>query len=413
MSFVHDVKAAARFIMGLTIALTHSYYFLAFVYSLFLLQLALLYDLFSEANHIPPNYASRKIECLCEASAAILSSLADSNPGVGTRLAVRLLLPYAAQEGNTPIVATITDILDHHAPQTDAEARSLLILCRPLVEQKSVRVLDGCVSIILHRYRSYVDRQIPGGGIPWLLTGIEFESFVLAALTQGSCYRTLVVACHHSSSYLMQCLTRTADIEGSAYETAQSMAAALQDASTDTKTIPAVQELISTLSIFDSILKTVDDEQAASQIVTLLEERKDEKTGVCFTVASASTHWPLLRTAKMILDKEEDSAGSTKTVFTSVFDKRGVALLMERLTQIDSFRLETSDSSPTEKEVDDIRKALGYALARAFVAENARKKLHRKSPRRKQDAVDGILSVDLWKHHLSVQEDVVRGMLEI
>jgi hypothetical protein len=370
--------------------------------------------LFSEANHIPSNYASRKIECLCEASAAILSSLADSNPGVGTRLAIRLLLPYAAQKGNTPIVATITDILDHHAPQTDAEARSLLTLCRPLVEQKSVRVLDGCVSIILHRYRSYVSRQIPGGGITWLLTGIEFESLVLAALTQGSCYRTLVVACHHSSSYLMQCLTRAADIEGSEYVTAQSMVAALQDAPSDTKKIPAVQELVSTLSIFDSILKTVNDDQAASQIVTLLEERKDDETGVCFTASSSSMHWPLLRTAKMILDKEEeDSTDSTKTIFTSAFDKRGVALLMERLTQIDTFRLETSESSPTEKEVDDMRKALGHALARAFVAENAKKKLHRKSPRRKQDAVDGILSVDLWKHHLSVQEDVVRGMLEI
>ncbi len=86
-----------------------------------------------------------------------------------------------------------------------------------------------------------MNRQIPGGGIPWLLTGIEFESLVLAAPTQGSCYRTLVVACHHSSSYLMQCLTRAADIEGSAYETAQSMVAALQDAPSATKTIPAVQ----------------------------------------------------------------------------------------------------------------------------------------------------------------------------
>jgi hypothetical protein len=212
----------------------------------------------------------------------------------------------------------------------------------------------------------------------------------------------------------MQCLTRAADIEGSEYVTAQSMVAALQDASTDTKKIPAVQELISTLSIFDSILKTVNDDEAASQIVTLLEERKDGKTGVCFTVSSASMHWPLLRTAKMVLDKEEeDSADSRKTIFTSAFDKRGVALLMERLTQIDTFRLETSESSPTEQEVDEMRKALGHALARAFVAENAKKKLHRKSPRRKQDAVDGIISVDLWKHHLSVQEDAVRGMLEI
>jgi leucyl aminopeptidase (aminopeptidase T) len=217
---------------------------------------------------------------------------------------------------------------------------------------------------------------------------------------------------------LMQCLTGAADIEGAAYETAQSMAAALQDAPSDTKAIPAVQELISTLSIFDSILKTVNYDEAASQIVTLLEERKEIQTGVCFTAASSSMHWPLLQTAKVILDKEEeeDSADSTKAIFTSAFDKRGVALLMERLTQIDTFRVETADSSsssPAEKEVDDMRKALGHALARAFVAENAKKKLHRKSPRRKQDAVDRILSSDLWKHHLSVQEDVVRGMLEI
>lgn len=371
--------------------------------------------MFSEGHHIPPNYASRKIECLCEAAAAIRSSLAESNPGVGTRLAVRLLLPYAAQKGNTPIVATITDILEHHSPQTDAEARTLMSLCRPLVEQKSVRILDGCVSIVLQRYRSYVGRQRPGGGIPWLLAGIELESLILAAPEQGSCYRTLVVACHHSSSYLMQCLTMAAEIEGPAYETAQGMVAALQEVSFDTKTIPAVQELVATLSIFDSILKTVNDDKAASQIVALLEERKDEKTGICFTLASSSMHWTLLRTAKLIFDKEEeeDPADSTAKVFTSAFDNRGVALLMERLTQIDTFRVEAPGSSPTEKEVNDMREALGHALARSFVAENAKKKLHRKSPRRTQEAADGILSTDLWKHHLSVQEDVVRGMLEI
>lgn len=365
-----------------------------------------MYSLFSEAYHIPSDYAFQKLEYLTEASSSIISSLAESQPGVGARQAIRLLLPYATQKGNISIVAAISEILEHQAPQTDAEARSLLALCRPLVERKSVRILDGCTGVALYRYRWYLEKQQPGGGIDWLLNGIELESLVYTTPTQGSCYRTLTVACNEASDYLMQCLNGIAKIDRSAYLIVQAMVAALREAQFDTNTIPAVREVNAVLPIFDSMLKTVDYEQAASQIVTLLKERKVEKSGTCCVLARASMHWPLLRVATMIFDKEEEE------VFTAAFDKDGVCVLSDHLMQFESIATGALERGPTEKEVCDLRAALGRALARAFVAENATKKLHRVSPRCKHESINGILSTGLGKRPLTLQEDVVRSMLD-
>ena len=66
-----------------------------------------------------------------------------------------------------------------HRRPPDAEANTLLALCRKLVERKNVRVLNGCVSIALSRYRHFLRDQRPGGAVHWLLTGMELESLVL------------------------------------------------------------------------------------------------------------------------------------------------------------------------------------------------------------------------------------------
>ena len=65
---------------------------------------------------------SRQTELLLNASFAIRSSQAtNGHYDQGTRLAIRLLLPYATPDGNLRITAAIGEILEHHTPQSDAE----------------------------------------------------------------------------------------------------------------------------------------------------------------------------------------------------------------------------------------------------------------------------------------------------
>ena len=107
---------------------------------------------------------------LLEAAAfAINSSLANKCSDVGVRLVVRLLLPFAQPKADPRIVATLAHAVEHHTPKSDVEVRNLLSLCRELVERKSVRVLDGCVSLVLSRYRNYMEQRRPGGALHWLL----------------------------------------------------------------------------------------------------------------------------------------------------------------------------------------------------------------------------------------------------
>lgn len=351
---------------------------------------------------------------MTEAAHSILSSLDESHPGVGARQAVRLLLPYATKEDHEEVVAAISEILQHQAPQTDADARTLLSLCRPLVERKSVRILDGCQSVALCRYRWHIEHKQSGGGIEWLLLGIDLESLVYTEPMQGSCYRTLTVACFKACDFLLQCVVGTTKVDGAAYVGIQAMVAALQSSAYKTESIPAVRQVCCVLTIFDSMaLETIDYEETASQIVTLLSDSKDETTGTNSTLSSPSMHWYLLQVVKKIFDADEkELAASGAQVFCSAFDTEGVAVISDRLTQIDNFLSDGAENGPTKKEVGELRASLGRALARAFVAENATKKSYRANPRSKREAIVGIYSTDLCKHSLSVQESVVRSMLD-
>ena len=133
----------------------------------------------------PSDKYSLKTELLLSASFSIRSSLAtEGHHDLGTRLSVRLLLPHVKIDGDVRVTANLVDVLEHHSPQTDAEANTLLSLCRSLVERKNVRVLDGCVSSALARYRYFLQDQRPGGAVHWLLAGMELESLVLCTGTK-------------------------------------------------------------------------------------------------------------------------------------------------------------------------------------------------------------------------------------
>lgn len=373
-------------------------------------------------------------ELLLNASFAVRSSLAaEGQHDIGTRLAVRLLLPHVKPDGDVRITATLVDTIEHHSPQTDAEANTLLSLCRQLVERKNVRVLDACVSIALSRYRHFLRDQRPGGAVHWLSRGMELESLVLCngkrrtgswqnSLSVGVCYRLLVVYCTEVAQSLLRGLLGEEENASLFYASAEEMIASAQDESSDLAPyIPAVKVLEHVVTIATAIaaeqkqfFEQENDEEkeeessphaiVATNIVACLEERASEEDGgAVTTLAPISLHWDLLRLAKLVLDRNalmaeelgnNDDFEAKQQV--AAFDVRGIQVLMERFTVaiacrdlmgLDDNNNESDDknnndnntfspSPPTSSslprdEIVQMRVALADGLKRAFVAENA------------------------------------------
>jgi hypothetical protein len=105
-----------------------------------------------DAKLLPDTITQIQTNLLVEAAAALLSS--HANTDIGMRLVALLLVPHCSSKRDLRITATLAEALERHCPQTDAATHQLLDIVRPLVEKKqSMRILDGCVSMIVGRYR--------------------------------------------------------------------------------------------------------------------------------------------------------------------------------------------------------------------------------------------------------------------
>jgi hypothetical protein len=377
----------------------------------------------SQAMPIPEAEDSLQTELLLNASFAIRSSLAaEGLCDLGTRLSVRLLLPYVQLGGDEQITATVGETLEHHTPQSDAEARTLLSLCRGLVERKNVRVLDGCVSITLSRYRHYMEDQRPGGAVHWLLTGMELESLVLCdnsdsglwqrELESGVCYRILVTSCMETTRSLLIGLLGEEEGVSLVYARAQEMVSAHKE-SKIASFVPAVKVLSHVVAMAEAIVERKDQSLVASNIVACLEEKaNDEDDAVVSSLARSSLHWDLLRLAHLTLDRHMERDGlDNKQVCSASFDVRGMQVLLERFTVIAASRDVERLKPLSAEETSKMRLALGNGLMRAFVAENAKKK--RVMPTKAGAAsVAGICAADLGKYSRDKQEKVVELMLD-
>lgn len=364
-----------------------------------------------------------RIDFLEAGAFAITSSLANKSRDVGAKLAVRLLLPFAKPGSDyIRIVATLAETLERHAPGSDSEARNLLDLCRPLVERKSVRVLDGCVSLVLSRYRHYLEEQRPGGALHWLLVGIELESLVcleedgdLKNWQQieavSVCYRHLVTWCSSVAGSLLHGMREEREGLGLTYQTAKAMVESVREGPLEyyTSKLPEVKVLALILEIYDCMADGADWTIAARNITWCLQEEANENDdGVVASLSPRSMHWDLLQLGCRILEADEKSYKPK-----SSFDVKGVQVLMEQLTIITASReLEGSKAKISVEQTEKMKLALGRGLMRAFVSENARRK-----PDRSREVDDMFVSqiraIDLHKHSRSTQEQVVRRMLDI
>ncbi len=368
------------------------------------------------------NEYSIQTELLLSAAFSIRSSFAtEGQADIGTRLVVRFFLPHIKLDSDIRITANMVDALEHHSPATDAEANSLLDLCRKLVERKNIRVLDGCVSIALARHRHYLMDKRPGGAVHWLLVGMDFEALCLygtkrtgnwqKTLATSVCYRVLVTYCMETSEALLKGILGEEEGVSLLFARGKEMIAACEE-SDIAGYIAAVKVLQHIVSMAEAIADRKDDALVASSIISCLEERpNDEDDGVVFCLARSSMHWNLLRLAKVIVDRNTEREKIEEMhLYMASFDVRGMQVLLEKLTIIiATFEME-GQTAVSPEDVQQLRLAFAEGLMRAFVAENATKKsAYKKSPR---VSVAGICASGLAKVSREKQELVVQNMLD-
>jgi hypothetical protein len=361
---------------------------------------------------------------LLSAAFAIRSSFAvEGQRDLGTRLVVRLLLPHIKVDADVAITASMVDALEHHYPQTDAEATRLLDLCHKLVERKNLRVLDGCVALCLARYRFFLADERPGGAVHWLLTGMKMEALCLSGpstragasalkpVPTGVCHRLLVTLCMQTSESLLQGLLGGGEGVSLVYATGKEIVVACEP-SDICRNVPAVKVLEHIVAMAEAVAERKDDALVASNIVACLEEHSsDEGDGEVTCLAQPTMHWDLLRLAKVILDRNvEREAMEEMHLHAASFDVRGMQILLEKLTLIVATHDMTGRSGPAHEIVHATRLAFAEGLMRAFVAENSMKQSRYLKGSRMSTA--GVYAADLGKVSREKQELVVQAMFD-
>jgi hypothetical protein len=386
-------------------------------------QTSLLCNLLDDVGVIPKFSTDYSIqtELLLNAAFAIRSSFAaEGQSDLGIRMVVRLLLPHIKVNSDVAITASMVDALEHHYPQTDAEATALLDLCRKLVVRKNVRVLDGCIGICLARYRYFLSDERPGGAVHWLLTGMDMEALCLhgpnqsagglKAVSTGVCHRLLVTICMQTAESLLKGLLGGGEGVSLVYASGKEMVVACEE-SDMAVTVPAVKVLEHVVAMAEAVAERKDDALVATSIVACLEEHPNEEgDGEVSCLARPTMHWDLIRLAKVILDRNtEREAMDELHLHAASFDVRGMQVLLEKLTLILATHEMMGQPGPPREIVQQTRLAFAEGLMRAFVAENAMKQS--KTTNRTRSSLAGIYAANLGRVSRETQELVVNSML--
>ncbi|CAB9505580.1 expressed unknown protein [Seminavis robusta] len=368
-----------------------------------------------------------QMDLLKTAAFAITSSLAGPNADIGTRMVVRLLLPFATPKGDVSIVATMAAILERHTPGNDVEARNLISLCQKLVDKKSERIVDGCVGLVLFRYRSHLNSDTPGGAMHWLLVGLELES-MLCRESDGEvhdwqsieatsvCYRYIISWCVRVAGALLLGILEEREGVGRVNATAKEMVKSLKEGPLEgyVAKLLEVQTLELMVGIYERLSNDSPDwTPVATNIKLLLQEKPNEyDSGAVTTTAPRCLHYGLLLLGQRVIEEDERRIPLAKpNDYCSSFDVQGVQALLEQVAVIPlSLELEKLHPIP-EDLLHTIRLSLAKALSRAFVKENARRKPDWSGEKDEVD-VATIRSCDLHKFSIETQERAVQFMLD-
>lgn len=348
--------------------------------------------------------SDRKIDFLCEAADAIRSSLSGpEHQDMGVQLAVRLLLPYALEpkERGELIRSLIAEILEHYAPSTERYARAIVSLVRPLVEKKSIQLLDATSTMLLSLYHKFMEHFDFQAAVLVLLDGLELEALILPDLELGSCHRTLALLCVDTAEKIL----------GLAFETEEEKVTLLADAKVvgeavtgafDSRAdgVPEATLLARAMELVASLDRNERNE-TNNLILQILEGDVDRATG---GAVLRILHWHVLRIAQHAIDYHA----------TAAFDTKCIRVLMERFLQLSEYAKLSKSSVFDQQTVACIETALANGLAKAFIAENARKA----TPLDKYTAFGreknaGINTSNLHNHSLDVQQRFVEELLDL
>jgi hypothetical protein len=378
------------------------------IFCIFLLKMSLLYNLFIDSGILPDDLAFRQTEFLCEASSAIRSSLADSNPDIGSQLAVRLLVPYAVQRKDVEIVAAISNILDHYHPKSKEYAKTIISHVTPLIALKSVQTLESCSSVVLSWYRSSKARLDITQGISLLVEGIKLEAKVFPNANSGICFKILAAECQTNTLAILKSLSEMTPLSNMNVAFTANIFHCFEGESFDYSKISQALILEKVVKILDCYSQAGQQRVVGDCIIACLVQVSDSD-GVQRCIAPVAVQWYLLRIAcHLVKAYANEPLNSTDIVDNPYpFEKRGIGLLMERMLDLSYYKPVLSDC------IKEMEACLAQGLSHAIMAENLRKQKRVKRVESTSLNIDSILSADLDQYDLSIQEQVVKRMLEL
>lgn len=267
-------------------------------------KMSLLFSLFSESGVISPP-PKQKAEALCNSASHIVSSLAESDHDLGVQQAVRLLVPYAVKERDPEYVSSIANFLEHYSPSEDHHARTMVSMCEPLLDLKSIQVLDGCASFLLYRYNHYMKGGAAGRAALILADGIELESKVLPGGVRGACSQALAIYCTKAATTLLNCASDPngdSQLDERVKIDAESVVSALSD--TKCVAMSEVMTLSVVLALFEAVASN-DEDGIGKHIVTCFQTNAD---GIC--LAPMTLHQPLMELFMKHVERSRTSVNS-------------------------------------------------------------------------------------------------------
>jgi hypothetical protein len=340
--------------------------------------------------------AERRIDFLCDASDAIRSSLARTEHGdLGVQLSVRLLLPFQEEER---IRAWVAEILEHYAPTTERYARAMVSLVSPLIERKSLQLLDATSTMLLALYRPCME-QLDFATAVWVLwEGVELESLVLLEESRalGACSRTLSLLCIDTAETILRLALAVSEKEVTRLADAKVVGEAVVEAlGPRIQAIPEALLLLHSMELVASLDQ--NDEKIIDSIFQLLQG--DSKSGV---VLLRTWHWHVLRIAQHVIDTD-----------SAKLDTKCIRVLMERFIQLSEYaELHSSNSPMDPSTVASIETALANGLAKAFMFENARKAKTQQDDDDDDDSRSNINTSNMHHYSLDVQQRFVEKLLD-
>lgn len=383
------------------------------------MQLAVLYNMFLEADIIPKESSFYKTEFLTEAASAIVSSLASGDSEAGVDLATRLLLPYISQADNSPeVVACLAEILEHYNPTSDASAKNILDQCeKVLTEQKNRRLLEASISVVICQYRFHLQRGRAGVALAWLFRGLEMESLVMDNVEGGSCFNCLSVLCYSISENILQAISTDSKVAEPVAIASKEMKSEVNRADLSSVGELKLRELcpiivfMQTQAMLENMEMLGDRRVTATCIVTCLEKGANNQDGQTSTFMPLPLQHLLLKIASKTIEgsfDEVDQSGGVST--TSLFDKQETSKLLESVLLSGAMGKNTEDDS-------NLGRTILRCLAQSIVAENAMKRSFRDARRERvypSSTIDvaSLRSDALSSYHANVQEAMVQRMLD-